>query len=61
MWGAILCAYLIALLEQLAIGVPWFGGAYIGAGYQQTVALAVIIVFLLLKPNGLFGTRLRSA
>ena len=61
LWGAILCAYLIALLEQLAIGVPWFGGAYISAGYQQTVALAVIIVFLLLKPNGLFGTHLRSA
>ena len=60
-WGTILCAYLIALLEQLAIGVPWFGGTYIGAGYQQTVALAVIIVFLLLKPNGLFGSSIRSA
>ncbi len=58
--GTILCAYLIALLEQLAIGVPWFG-VYIPAGYQATVALIAIIVMLLLKPEGLFGSRLRTA
>ncbi|HLC75623.1 MAG TPA: branched-chain amino acid ABC transporter permease [Candidatus Peribacterales bacterium] len=60
-WGAILCAYLIALLEQLAIGVPWFGGHYISAGYQQTVALLFIVVFLLFKPTGLFVSRTRTA
>lgn len=60
-WGAIFCSYLIALLEQLAIGVPWFGGNYIAAGYQQTVALLVIIVFLLWKPTGLFVSRARTA
>ena len=60
-WGAILCAYLIALLEQLAVGVPWFGGNYIPAGYQQTVALVVIIVFLLWKPSGLFVKSSRTA
>ena len=61
LWGAILCAYLIALLEQLAIGVPWFGGAYIGAGYQQTVALFFIIAFLLFRPTGIFTSRARTA
>lgn len=60
-WGAIICAYAIALLEQLVVGVPWFGGEYITAGYQQTVALAVIILFLLWKPEGIFGFRSRSA
>jgi branched-subunit amino acid ABC-type transport system permease component len=60
-WGAILCAYLIALLEQLAIGIHWFGAFYIPAGYQQTVALLVIIVFLLWKPTGLFVSRTRTA
>lgn len=60
-WGAIICAYAIALLEQLVVGVPWFGGEYIAAGYQQTVALAVIILFLLWKPSGIFGFRSRSA
>ncbi len=58
--GAILCAYLIALLEQLAVGIPWFG-LYIPAGYQATVALVAIIVVLLLKPEGLFGSKVRIA
>jgi branched-subunit amino acid ABC-type transport system permease component len=60
-WGAIVCAYLIALLEQLVIGVHWFGAFYVPAGYQQTVALIFIIFFLLLKPAGLFSTASRSA
>lgn len=58
--GAVLCAYLIALLEQLAVGVPWFG-FYISAGYQSTVALAVIIIVLIWKPTGLFGSVTRRA
>ncbi len=58
--GTILCAYVIALLEQLAVGIPWFGW-YIPAGYQAAVALVIIILILLLKPDGLFGSRLRSA
>lgn len=58
--GTILCAYLIALLEQLAIGIPWFG-SYIPSGYQSTVALLVIIFILLLKPQGIFGSRTRIA
>lgn len=59
--GTILCAYLIALLEQLAIGVPWWFGGYLPAGYQATVALVVIIMILLMRPQGLFGSRLRIA
>jgi hypothetical protein len=43
LWGTIAAAYGIALLEQLAIGVPLFG-FYIPAGYQSTVALVTIIV-----------------
>ena len=60
-WGAILCAYLIAFLEQFAVGVHWFGLFYISAGYQQTVALIVIILFLLYRPEGLFSYKTRSA
>ncbi len=60
-WGAIICAYLIALIEQFAIGIHWFGAFYIPAGYQQTVALMFIIVFLLFKPSGLFTRTARSA
>lgn len=60
LWGTVLCAYGIALLEQLAVGVPWFG-TYIPAGYQQTVALAFIIIILLVRPQGIFGSRTRIA
>lgn len=59
-WGTILCAYLIALVEQLAVGVPWFLGSYIPSGYQSVVALLFIILVLLVKPTGLFSQRLRT-
>jgi branched-chain amino acid transport system permease protein len=58
--GTFVCAYAIALLEQFVVGIPFFG-IYVPAGYQGTVALLVIIAFLLMKPEGLFGSRLRSA
>ena len=59
-WGAIIASYCIALFEQLAVGVHWFGTFYIPAGYQQSVALLIIIVFLLLRPHGMFGSPLRA-
>ncbi|OGJ56454.1 hypothetical protein A3D88_03700 [Candidatus Peribacteria bacterium RIFCSPHIGHO2_02_FULL_52_16] len=61
LWGAILFAYVIALLEQLLVGVHWFGAFYVPAGYQQTVALLFIIVILLIKPAGFFGNSSRTA
>ncbi len=60
-WGAIFCAYAISLLEQLVVGVHWFGTLYIPAGFQSTVALLVIILFLLLRPQGLFSSTTRAA
>lgn len=60
-WGTILAAYLIALIEQLAVGTPWFFGNYISAGYQSAVALLFIIIVLLIKPTGLFSGKMRTA
>lgn len=60
-WGTILAAYLIAMIEQLAVGTPWWFGGYISAGYQSVVALLFIIVVLLIKPTGLFSRALRAA
>ncbi|MBI1812162.1 branched-chain amino acid ABC transporter permease [Candidatus Peregrinibacteria bacterium] len=60
-WGTILCAYLIALLEQLVVGVHWFGAFYVPAGFQATVPLLFIIIFLLFKPTGLFLRASRAA
>lgn len=61
LWGTILMAYVIALLEQLLVGVPWAAGHYLPAGYQSTVALLCIIVVLLIKPSGLFSSSARAA
>ncbi|TSC79193.1 MAG: branched-chain amino acid transport system permease protein [Candidatus Peregrinibacteria bacterium Gr01-1014_25] len=61
LYGAILCAYVIALLEQLLVGVTWFGAYTIPAGYQSAVALFLIIGFLLVRPHGIFGSPLRTA
>lgn len=60
-WGAVAGAYLLSLIEQLAIGVSWWNGMYIPAGYQSAIGLFVIILFLLLRPQGLFGHRVRTA
>lgn len=60
-WGAIVGAYLIALVEQFAIGVPWWNGQYLSSGYQSAIGLFFIIIFLLLRPQGLFGSRIRTA
>lgn len=51
-WGTILFAYLIALAEQLVVGVAWFG-VTVPAGYQSVVPLMFIIVLLLVRPHGL--------
>ncbi len=59
-WGTIVASYMIALLEQLAIGLPWFFGSYIAAGYQSSVALIAIMFFLIARPQGLFGSKFRT-
>ena len=61
LWGTIVVAYLIALLEQLVVGVHWFGRFYISAGFQSSVALFFIIAFLLFRPMGIFSTQSRTA
>ncbi|MGE3619148.1 MAG: branched-chain amino acid ABC transporter permease [Acidimicrobiia bacterium] len=47
-----------ALVGGLILGlVEGFGSHYIGAGYREAVTFAVLLVVLLVKPNGLFGSR----
>lgn len=60
LWGTILMSYVIALLEQLLVGLPWAAGHYLPAGYQSVVALLFIIIVLLIKPSGLFSSPLRT-
>jgi branched-chain amino acid transport system permease protein len=48
--GALVGGLLLGLLTSFA--TYWFGGAY-----QQTIAVGLLMAFLLLKPEGLFGNK----
>ena len=51
-WGAPIGGFIVGVLENLA-------GAYVvGTEIKLSVALAIIVGVLLLRPSGLFGRRL---
>ncbi|MGI4950218.1 MAG: branched-chain amino acid ABC transporter permease [Janthinobacterium lividum] len=48
-----------AILGGLALGVvETFGAAYISVPYKDAIAFALLLVFLLLRPQGLFGEKI---
>ena len=49
--GAIVGGLIIGVVEQLA-------GFYLMEGFKDVAAFVVVLVMLVLKPNGLFGERL---
>lgn len=51
--GAITGAYLLALLQNLSV---W----QISSKWQASISFLVLIMFLLFKPNGLFGVKTRK-
>lgn len=51
--GAIAGAYILAFLEQ-------FGAVYISGVYQDAYGFVLLILVLLLRPQGLFGERARE-
>jgi branched-chain amino acid transport system permease protein len=48
--GAMLGGFLLGLIEA-------FGTDYIGAGYRDAVTFGVLLIVLMVKPEGLFGAR----
>ncbi|MBI4451224.1 branched-chain amino acid ABC transporter permease [Candidatus Woesearchaeota archaeon] len=52
--GAVLGALLLGLVEN--IGIWW-----LPSGYKGAIAFALLFVFLLFKPQGLLGARMREA
>jgi branched-chain amino acid transport system permease protein len=45
----------------LVIGlVESFAGFYLPDGFKDTAAYVVVLVMLMVKPNGLFGEKLRK-
>lgn len=52
--GIALGALLLALAQQ-------FGAWYIGSQWQDAIAFVILVLFLLFKPEGFFGKKIRSA
>lgn len=60
MWGTVLAAFLLGLIENLSIGLD-FGGLSLPAGYKDAFAFVIILAVLLCRPQGLFGTAMRRS
>jgi branched-chain amino acid transport system permease protein len=52
--GAVAGGFLLGLIEA-------FAGGFISSAYQSAIALALLIVFLMFRPEGLFMVRTRQA
>jgi branched-subunit amino acid ABC-type transport system permease component len=59
-WGTIAGSYILGLIENLSIGLD-FGAYSIPAGYKDAFAFAIILLVLLVRPQGLFSWRKRVA
>jgi len=46
--GAVVAGFVLGVLES-------FGTAYVSSGYKDGISLAILLVMLLLRPQGLFG------
>jgi len=60
MWGTIVGALLLGLVENLSIGLDFWGYS-LPAGYKDAFAFVIILGVLLVRPQGLFGTTSRSS
>lgn len=54
--GAIVGSFVIGLAENLGIGIM-IGDFVMPSGYKQTFAFGILILVLLLRPQGIFGSR----
>jgi branched-subunit amino acid ABC-type transport system permease component len=59
-WGTIAGAFILGLVENLSIGLDFWGYS-LPAGYKDAFAFIIILAVLLLKPQGLFGSQSRAA
>ena len=51
----------IALAALLLAMAQHFGAWYIGSQWQDAIAFVILVVFLLFRPEGFFGKKVRSA
>lgn len=58
-WGAALGAMILGVLQNLIIGVNWWGVS-VPTSYKSAIAFSILILMLILRPRGLFGIRLEE-
>jgi branched-chain amino acid transport system permease protein len=49
-WGAMVGGLILGMVEILSVG-------YLASSYRDAIAFGLMIVILLVKPTGLFGSR----
>ena len=59
-WGTIAGAFILGLVENLSIGLDFWGYS-LPAGYKDAFSFLIILGFLLVRPQGLFGTASRAS
>ncbi len=57
-WGTVVGAFMLGFVENFSIGLDFWGYS-LPAGYKDAFAFVIILLVLLVKPTGLFGTRSR--
>lgn len=64
--GAILASYLLALAESVVLRVDWgevinTGSAYLDSSYRPAIGFVLLLLVLLIRPQGIFGREARRA
>jgi branched-chain amino acid transport system permease protein len=59
-WGTVIGAMILGMVENLSIGLD-FGGYSLPAGYKDAFSYMIILFMLLIRPSGLFGHNVRVA
>lgn len=59
LWGTFLGSYILGLVENLSI-VAVVGGYSLPSGYKDAFSFLIILLLLLFRPEGLFGTKRRT-
>lgn len=55
-WGAFVGAMALGIIQNLVVGIEWFGVS-VPTTYKPAIAFILLILMLLLRPQGLFGSR----
>lgn len=58
-WGSLAGSYLLGIVENLSIGLD-FGSYSLPAGYKDAFAFVIILTVLLIRPQGIFGSKIRK-